>query len=241
MPQGLITPGWMGVMVRMPLQLIQEQVGHHMVAVPAVLRLGALILAALVLLAQQAIVLNVIHALQQACPINRLRRQERHRPGAADQRSRTKEPGTHGPALQQLIVQAPETLALALKPRLLDFHCGLHATKHRARQELPETLAHPAAGRVFRCGNPLVMTKIVLNHEVGVTGRRQCRMAINLFSLLDLWPSSWAVLMPTPLIAPTVRVRPILSSIGVFLRLASQAPITVMAYWVGIKAFTIRS
>src|SRR5690554_497051 len=116
-----------------------------MVTVPAMLRLRALILAVLVLLAQQAIVLNVIHTLQQARTVHRLRRQERHRPGAADQRSRTKEPGTHGPALQQLIVQAPKALALALKPRLLDFHRGLHATKHRARQEFPETLAHPAA------------------------------------------------------------------------------------------------
>src|SRR5690554_2562597 len=142
-----------------------------MVTVPAMLRLRALILAVLVLLAQQAIVLNVIHTLQQARTVHRLRRQEGYRPRAAGQRSCTKEPGTHGPALQQLIVQAPETLALALKPRLLDFHGRLHATKYRARQELPETLAHPAAGRVFRGGNPLVMTKIVLNHEVGVAGR----------------------------------------------------------------------
>src|SRR5690554_7977046 len=64
-------------------------------------------------------------------------------------------------------------------------------------------------------------------------------MAISLLNLLDLWPNSCAVLMPTPLIAPTVSVRPILSSMGVFLRLARQARITVIAYWVGRNALII--
>ena len=89
----------MGVVVRMPLQLIQEQVGHNVITVPAVFRLRALILAILVLLPQQTIVLDVIHTLQQTGAINRLCRQERHRPRAADQRRGAKEPGRHGPTL----------------------------------------------------------------------------------------------------------------------------------------------
>merc|ERR1712023_94554 len=105
MPQGLEAALWVGMMIRMPLQLVQEQVGHNMIAVPAVLRLGTLVLAVLVLLTEQAIVLNVIHTLQQACAIHRLGRQEWYCPWAANQGCRAKEPGAHGPALQQLIIQ----------------------------------------------------------------------------------------------------------------------------------------
>ena len=159
-----------------------------MIAVPAVGWLGALILALGIFLAQQTIVLHIVHRLQQAGTVGCLCRQERNGAGSAHQSGGAKEPGAHRPALQQLIVQAPEALALACQTRLLDLHRRLDTAHHRPRQELPEALAHATAGRVFGCGHTLVVAKVVFHHKVGVTGRREGGHRHQLVQLVGLVP-----------------------------------------------------
>src|ERR1700759_2685229 len=64
--QRLVAPGRVGVVITVPLQVVQEQVGDDVVGIPAVLRRAALVPAVVVLEPQQAIVLEVVDRLQQA-------------------------------------------------------------------------------------------------------------------------------------------------------------------------------
>ncbi|MNT68543.1 hypothetical protein D3C72_2067860 [compost metagenome] len=60
MPQRLVAPQRVRVVVRVPLQMKQRPVGEQVVAVPRVVWLAGLVAAAGVLRAQQAVVLYVV-------------------------------------------------------------------------------------------------------------------------------------------------------------------------------------
>ncbi|OBJ58413.1 hypothetical protein A9W95_11740 [Mycobacterium sp. 1423905.2] len=75
MPQGLVAAQWVGVVIGMPLQVKQEDVGDHRVAVPAVRGTHAFVAAAGQLLSPQPVVLHVVHRFQQAEADDRLSEQ----------------------------------------------------------------------------------------------------------------------------------------------------------------------
>jgi hypothetical protein len=60
MPQSLVAPGSMRVVVGVALQMKQHPVRHHMVAVPRVARLASLKMTIALLQAQQSIMLHII-------------------------------------------------------------------------------------------------------------------------------------------------------------------------------------
>ena len=73
----MIGPGRPGVVVGVALEVEQEPVGEAKGAVPAVVGLHALVLAA-VLLAHEAVVLNVVDGLEQEYGDQRLSGKEQH-------------------------------------------------------------------------------------------------------------------------------------------------------------------
>ena len=103
--QRLVAPGRVGVVVAVPLQVVQEQVGDDVVGVPAVLGRAALIPAIGVLLPQQSVVLEVVDRLQQAEAEDRLDDQERDQRRAEHREQRRPQHDGHQPGIEHVVGQ----------------------------------------------------------------------------------------------------------------------------------------
>src|SRR3954462_11457392 len=154
----------------MALQVVEEDVGGDVVAVPAVLGAAALVAAVLFLLAQQAVVLEVVDDLQQREADHRLRHQEGQDDGAEDDREAGEEAGSHRPGGEDVVVEAEVPLADAVEPNSLELPGGAQAAEDRARQKGPEALPQAGAGWVLGGRDFDVVTAVVLDEEVAVAG-----------------------------------------------------------------------
>ena len=62
MSQRLVPPEGVGVVIRMPLEMKQNEIGEYVIAVPRVMRFAAFVLTVFALEAQQAVVLYIVGA-----------------------------------------------------------------------------------------------------------------------------------------------------------------------------------
>src|SRR3954447_25115804 len=152
----------------MALQVVEEDVGGDVVAVPAVLGAAALVAAVLFLLAQQAVVLEVVDDLQQREADHRLRHQEGQDDGAEDDREAGEEADRHRPGGEDVVAEAEVPLAEAIEPDSLELPGGTQAADDGARQEGPKPLPQAGAGRVLGGGDFDVVPAVVLDEEVAV-------------------------------------------------------------------------
>ena len=173
MPQRLIATRRVGVVIRMPLQLVQHQVRHDVVAIPGVARLTALATTTRLNLSQQAVVLQVVHDLKQSSAVHGLGQQEEERVGSEPNREGAEQGNGHRPSLQVLIPRRPDRFPAAFQAELFERPGRAQAANHRARQELPEGFAHLRAGRIVRRRHVLVVPLVMLNEEMTVCHRRQ--------------------------------------------------------------------
>src|SRR5881397_3802507 len=118
-------------MVRVALQVVEEDVGGDVVAVPAVLGAAALVAAVLFLLAQQPVVLEVVDDLQQREADRRLRHQEGQDDGAEDDREAGEEADGHRPGGEDVVVEAEVPLAEAVEA---------DSSSSQAERRLPTTV-----------------------------------------------------------------------------------------------------
>ena len=173
MPQRLVATAGVGVVVRMPLQLVQQQVAHQVVAVPGVLGFATHVAAAGVFLSHQAVVLHVVHHLQHGGRVHGLQQQKRQHHPAQPRHQRAKQEQRHAPGLEVVILGVPNVHALFVQALLLQRPGRLPASRNRARQKGPEAFAQAGAGRVFGCGHAFVVAAVVLHKKVAVhTGRQ---------------------------------------------------------------------
>mmetsp|Transcript_5265 Transcript_5265/g.19716 ORF Transcript_5265/g.19716 Transcript_5265/m.19716 type:complete len:435 (+) Transcript_5265:1636-2940(+) len=173
MAQGLVAARGVGVVVAVALQVVEEQVGHAVVAVPRVLGRAAFVAAVRALLAAQAVVLDVVHHLQQLGAVGRLHEQEgQHRPAQPGHQAGV-EQHRHGPGLQAFVAPVPGAQATAGQALALQLPGRAQAAEHGARQEGPEALAQAGAGGVFRRGDAAVVAAVVFHEEVAIRHRRQ--------------------------------------------------------------------
>ena len=114
--QRLVAPGRIGVVVAVTLQVVQEQVGHDVVGVPAVHRGAPFVAAAVHLLPHQPVVLEIVHRFEQ--------REAEHRgdQDVGDQRpaehrdQHAVEQHRHRPGIEHVVRRMPLALAGALQP-----------------------------------------------------------------------------------------------------------------------------
>ena len=108
--------------------------------------------------------------------------------------------------------ERPVRLAHPVEAGALDPPGRAQAAGDGARQEGPEALPQPRAGRVLGGGDADVVAAVVLDEEVAVAGLGEGDAAEPALELARLWPSSWAVLIAIPPTTPIVSARPRLSS-----------------------------
>ena len=142
MAQALVATGRVRVVVGVALQVEGRPVGEHVVAVPAVVRLGALVAAVGLLVAQQAVVLDVVGGGQlEGAPEG----------GAQNVGQQTDaEDGEHGAPgdegddrrLDDLVLQGPDRFALGGQAVLLQAPSALRGAGQLTQRELPDALAH---------------------------------------------------------------------------------------------------
>mmetsp|Transcript_105219 Transcript_105219/g.336698 ORF Transcript_105219/g.336698 Transcript_105219/m.336698 type:complete len:320 (+) Transcript_105219:209-1168(+) len=161
----------MSMVVRVPLELEHHVIRHAARRVPRVLRLHLLVLPWLQLAALQAVVLQVVHTLEQEHRHQALRHKERHGLRAGQARQRKSDARRHQEVDRDLVVPPRE----AVPPQA----CSLDAarvhelTLHHPRQELIEALAIARGCRVVIRRDVLVVPQGVLHVEVAVAGRAQ--------------------------------------------------------------------
>ena len=108
----------MRVVVRVPLQVEQDQVGHDMVRVPRMVRLLMLILAVGQFFAQQAIMLDIVGRGQLPPSVRHLNGQEHKHDGPEEcQQPGVKNDG-NDQRLKNFVIQAPDALTTPLKAHL---------------------------------------------------------------------------------------------------------------------------
>ncbi len=137
------------------------------------LRPAPFVASAFLLLPQQAVVLQVVHHLQQLETEQALDNQERqHRPAQPDDQ-RAPQQHRQAPGLQVVVAPVPHRFVLALQALLFQVPGGFQAAQHGARQKLPEGFPEAGRGRVLRRGHPHMVAAVVLDEEVPVEHRRQ--------------------------------------------------------------------
>jgi hypothetical protein len=102
------------VVVGVALEVVEQDVGGDVVAVPAVLGQAALVAAVLLLLAPQPVVLEVVDDLEQREAEHRLDQQVGQDHGPEGDRQHGEEDDGHRPGAEQVVVVAPAPLAHAI-------------------------------------------------------------------------------------------------------------------------------
>ena len=111
MPQRLEAPGGVGVVVGVALEVVEKDVRCDVVRVPAVLGLAALIAPVLALLAQQAVVLEVVDDLEQRRADDRLQQQPGQDLEPEDRRQARKQDQSHRPRVEHVVLQQKNDLS----------------------------------------------------------------------------------------------------------------------------------
>ena len=169
--QRLVAADRVGVMVAVPLQVVEEDVRGDVVRVPGVLGTAELVAVLLrVPLPQQAVVLEVVDDLEQREPDHRLDDEPRQDRPAESGNERGVEHDGHRPGVEDVVMDRPERLAEAVEPGPLELDRRPQGPDHGPRQELPEALAEPRARGVLGGGDADVMAAVVLDEEMAVAG-----------------------------------------------------------------------
>ena len=119
MPQGLVAASRVSVVVRMSLEVNQYKIRGDVVGIPGVVRLAALIPPVRAFFPQQPVVLDVVRAGQLPPCKSHLDQEERQDLWTEGQDQPAVEHHRNGVRLQDLVVQAPRTVAAALEAPLL--------------------------------------------------------------------------------------------------------------------------
>src|SRR5690606_13170297 len=132
-------------------------------AVPAVLGATALVAPVLALLAEEAVVLEVVDDLEQREAEDRLDQEVRQDHRAEGDRQPGEEDDGHRPGGEDVVVPREPRLAEAVEPLALDLPGRAEAADDGARQEGPEALAEAGGGGVLRGRDPDVVAAVVLD------------------------------------------------------------------------------
>ena len=168
MTQRLVAAQRVGMVIRVALQVKQGPVGEDVVAVPGVVGLAHLVSARCAFLAQQAIVFDVVGRGQlKIRPERRHHQKRQHLRSQPSAKRAPQQQGDEG-GLQDLVVQGPHGLAVALQPGGLQrpgpLQCAWHFPQHKA----VDGFAHARRCRVQRCGHIAVVAPVVFNEEVAI-------------------------------------------------------------------------
>mmetsp|Transcript_13608 Transcript_13608/g.34439 ORF Transcript_13608/g.34439 Transcript_13608/m.34439 type:complete len:367 (+) Transcript_13608:32-1132(+) len=169
--QGLVTLARMRVVVCVPFKLKQDVVCDTCRRVPRVLRLHWLELAGLQLAPLQAVVLQVVHTLEEKHCHCALGQEERH--GQRTRRSCEAQGHSCGDQKVCRNLAVPPRQTLPLQPGRLDAASRQELALHHTRQELVETLPIARGRWILVCGHVLVVPQGVLNIEVAVASGAQ--------------------------------------------------------------------
>ena len=177
MAQHLVAALGVGVVVAVPLQLEQRQVGEQVVGVPAVRRGHPLVAALVGDPAVQAVVLDVVDHFQGKGGHEALRQEEQHAHPAERQTEGHREQRGDRIPPDQLVVAAEVLLTLALQILLLQLPGVQEVVLEGARQELVQALVVLGRGRVFWRGHMHVVATDVLHLKAGVGHRGEQQAA----------------------------------------------------------------
>ena len=121
--QRLVAPGRVGVVVAVPLQVVEQHVGRDVVGVPRVRGVDPLValpLADADLLAQHPVVLHVVDDLEQREADDGLDEQVRHDPEAEPGDQRAPQHHRHQPGVEHVVAEPERVLLLAGVAALLE-------------------------------------------------------------------------------------------------------------------------
>ena len=184
--QRLVAPHRVRVVVAVPLQVVQQHVRRDVVAVPRVRRVDLLVPSAGHPDPPQAVVLQVVHALQQQDADDRLHHQERQQARAERDAEPAPQHHRHQPGVEDVVADRPDRAVLAGEAHPLQPPGVAQAADHAARPELVDDLAEPGAGRVLRRRDAGVVAAVVLDEEVAVERLRESDLREPLLVLLAL-------------------------------------------------------
>ncbi len=167
-------------MITVALQVVQQDIRRDVIGVPTVTRLDALVtfpITVVDLLAQQAVMLQVVDRLQQGETDDRLQHDIRQDHRSQPDHESNPDDQCHRERIEDVVPDAPRVLLAAGIATLLQIPSTAQGSEHRARPEGIETLTHPRGRWVLRCGHAHVVSTIVFDIEVtvGASGRgRSC-------------------------------------------------------------------
>ena len=172
-PQRLVAPRRIRVVVGMALEVEQREVGHEVVRVPGMMRLRRLVLAIGQASPQEAVVLDVVRRRELPPGDEVVHQQERqHHPAEGSDQAELQH-GADGVRLQHRVVRAPRRAAQGREPFALEAPCAADAAGQLAQGEPIDALAHARARMVFGCRHPAVVPATVLHREVPVRRHRE--------------------------------------------------------------------
>ena len=144
-----------------------------MVAVPGMVRLAGLVLSGRTLLAQQAVMLNVIGRGELEVGPERGHQQIRQHAQTQPQQQGGPQHHGHQRGLQDFVVQRPDRFAFAPQTPAFQRPGPQPGTGHFAQHEAVNRFAHARGSRVVGRGHVAVVAAVVLDEEVAVEGGRQ--------------------------------------------------------------------
>jgi len=122
--------------------------------------------------AQQAVVLDVIGRGELKVGPEGDQHAEHQRLGSERQNQRRPEQQRHRGRLKDFVVQGPERLSGALQAVALQAPGALERARHLAPDKGVDALAHARRSRIRRRGHIPVVTAVVFDEEMPVTGWR---------------------------------------------------------------------
>ena len=174
------------MVIRVSLQVVQEDVGHQVIRVPGVLGAAPLVAAAGGLLPLEAVVLEVVDGLEEAEPVDGLDDEPRD-DGPAEHRDEADEQHDgHEPGVDVVVANGPGALVESGEAFLFECPRGAQRAEHGAGQEHEEGLAEARAGRVLRRRDASVVAAVVLDVEVPVAGGGEGDLGQPLLAARDL-------------------------------------------------------
>src|SRR3546814_7695670 len=141
--QTLVPQLRVGVGIAVPLQLVEKQIAHDVIAVPTVSGAAANVRAVGTLATQQAVMLEVVRGFEEGESGNCLQQEPGRDLPTEDTDQRREEDNTHRPSVENIVLEAPGSFAFPLESSALDAPCRTQPAEHTSWQEPPEALTEP--------------------------------------------------------------------------------------------------
>lgn len=171
------------MMVGMPRELEQQRATHHMIAVPGMMLVHALITSVFVAIALQSVMFDVIDHFQQAERQKRCEDVDRQECHPENERQSDQPQGLDEGEAEHVVADVPGADRELRQATRFQLPGRNELSADTRKQESVHALPFPGGGGIFVCGDGGMVSAHMLDREMHVQDRHQDALADPLFQL----------------------------------------------------------